>query len=347
MVKHVGVACWGPARRTHEAVQLGHGRLVARMADVPHFNAALTAGVDVARGVTDGDGAHHLPVAQSIDLASVARDAWTDQRVRRKRHGLHLSVGTHVEGIGSGKGGMAASRGGNGEMMLHRGGGTPTVFLQGCPTGWGGGRGRGCGDEDRIPPRSTGITSVLMPIRATLTSPPARRALLLSYHLRASVGRHGGGGGDRAHLRGDVVEASVGGAGAAQLSIQARVSHHSERVGVRAGHRQRRAETGGCNAGRRPLRRSQDQRCRHGYGPWLQIKRGFGRLTQRLHPRGFTGCRPQGGGAAGCGDIGVRRGRAGFGHRRRGLFILKTQTSRINSGGESCLGRSEVSDSPG
>lgn len=94
----------GPARRTHEAVQLGHGRLVARMADVPHFNAALAAGVDVARGVTDGDGAHHLPVAQSIDLASVARDAWADQRVRRERHGLHLSVGTHMKGIGSGKG---------------------------------------------------------------------------------------------------------------------------------------------------------------------------------------------------------------------------------------------------
>lgn len=259
MVQREGVACWGPARRTHEAVQLGHGGLVARMADVPHFNAALTAGVDVARGVTDGDGAHHLPVAQSIDLASVARDARTDQRVRRKRHGLHLSVGTHVKGIGSGKGGMAASRGGNGEMKLNKGSGTPTVFLQGCPTGWGGGRERGCGDEDRIPPRSTGIMSILMQIRPTLTISRAQRVLLLMYHLRASVSRHCGGGGDRAHLRGNVMEAAVGGAGAAQLSVYARVSYHSERVGVRAGHRQRRAEAGGCNAERRPLRRSHDQ----------------------------------------------------------------------------------------
>lgn len=68
-----------PARRTHEAVQLGHGGLVAGMADVPHFNAALTAGVDVARGVADGDGAHHLAVAEGVDLACVAWNAWTHQ----------------------------------------------------------------------------------------------------------------------------------------------------------------------------------------------------------------------------------------------------------------------------
>lgn len=49
------------------------------MADVPHFNAALTAGVDVARGVADGDGAHHLAVAEGVDLACVAWNAWTHQ----------------------------------------------------------------------------------------------------------------------------------------------------------------------------------------------------------------------------------------------------------------------------
>ena len=49
------------------------------MADVPHFNAALTASVDVARGVTDGDGAHHLAVAEGADLARMAWNAWTDQ----------------------------------------------------------------------------------------------------------------------------------------------------------------------------------------------------------------------------------------------------------------------------
>lgn len=72
------------------------------MTDVPHFNAALAASVDMARGVTDGDSAHHLPVAKSIDLSCMSWNAWTDQRIRRKRHRLHLSIGAHMKGIGSG-----------------------------------------------------------------------------------------------------------------------------------------------------------------------------------------------------------------------------------------------------
>lgn len=75
--------------------------------------------------------------------------------------------------------------------------------------------------------------------------------LLLMYHLCATISgyrssRH------RAHLRGNVMQAAVGRPGSAQLSIYTRVSHHSERVGVGAGHRQWRAETGSCNAERRP-----------------------------------------------------------------------------------------------
>lgn len=88
---------------SYKAVQLGHRRLVARVADVPHFDAAFAAGVDMARGVADGDGAHHLPMAESVDLACVTRNARTNQRVWRKRHGLHLSVRAHVEGICSGR----------------------------------------------------------------------------------------------------------------------------------------------------------------------------------------------------------------------------------------------------
>lgn len=72
------------------------------MTDVPHLHAALAAGVDMARGVADGDGAHHLPVAKSIDLSCMPWNAWTDQRIRRKRHRLHLSIGAHMKGIGSG-----------------------------------------------------------------------------------------------------------------------------------------------------------------------------------------------------------------------------------------------------
>lgn len=71
--------------------------------------------------------------------------------------------------------------------------------------------------------------------------------LLLTYHLCASISGHGGGGRHRTHLRGNVLQAAVGRPGSAQLSIQTRVSHHPEWVGVGAGHRQRRAEAGGCN----------------------------------------------------------------------------------------------------
>lgn len=226
-------------------------------------------------------------------------------------------------------------------MRLNKGSGTPTVSLQGCPTGWGGGRGRGCGDGDRIPPGSTGIMS------HSNANQIDSHHLLLMYHLRASVSGHRGGGGHRAHLRRDVMEAAVGGAGAAQLAVYARVSHHSERVGVRAGHRQRRAEAGGCNAERRPLRRSRGQRCRHGYGPKLEIRRGFWETHPASPPPRVYRRRSAG-----------RRCCWVSGHRRATwacwtwtpaswtFHSEKTQTSRINSRGESCLGRSEVSDSP-
>lgn len=67
----------------------------------------------------------------------------------------------------------------------------------------------------------------------------------LTYHLRASVRcdrcrRHG------AHLRGDVVQARVGGPCSAQLSVYGRVGNHSKRTRVRAGHRQRCAQAGRC-----------------------------------------------------------------------------------------------------
>lgn len=75
---------------------------VAGVTDVPHLDAALPAGVDVACGVTDGDSTHHFSVAQGVDLSCVARDARTDQCIRRKRNRLHLSISAHVEGVGPG-----------------------------------------------------------------------------------------------------------------------------------------------------------------------------------------------------------------------------------------------------
>lgn len=92
---------WGS--NTHEAVQLGHGGLVSRVTDVPHLDASLATGVDVPRGVANGYGAHHISVAEGVDLARVARDAGADERVRGEGHRLHLSVGAHVKGVGSGR----------------------------------------------------------------------------------------------------------------------------------------------------------------------------------------------------------------------------------------------------
>lgn len=89
---------------SHQTVQLGHGVLASWLADVPHLDAALPSGVDVASRGADGDGAHHLSVAQGVDLTGVTRDSRTQQSVGRKGHGLHLTVRAHVERIGAEKG---------------------------------------------------------------------------------------------------------------------------------------------------------------------------------------------------------------------------------------------------
>lgn len=80
---------------------MGHWALAAWLADVPDLDAALATGVDVARGVADGDSAHHLPMAQCVDLASVAWNARAYQRIWREGHGLHLTICAHMKGISS------------------------------------------------------------------------------------------------------------------------------------------------------------------------------------------------------------------------------------------------------
>lgn len=82
---------------THQAVKLRDGALATRLADVPDLHAALAAGVDVARWVADGDGAHHLAVAQRVDLPGVARDPGANESIRGEGHRLHLPVRAHVE----------------------------------------------------------------------------------------------------------------------------------------------------------------------------------------------------------------------------------------------------------
>lgn len=80
---------------------MGHWALAAWLADVPDLDTTLAAGVDVTCGVADGDSAHHFPVAQRVDLASVARDARAYQCIWREGHGLHLTIRTHVKRISS------------------------------------------------------------------------------------------------------------------------------------------------------------------------------------------------------------------------------------------------------
>lgn len=88
-------------RTSYQAVELGHWALAARLADVPDLDATFAPGVDVTRGVADGDGAHHLPVAQRVDLTGVAWDARAYQCIWREGHGLHLTIRTNVKRIRS------------------------------------------------------------------------------------------------------------------------------------------------------------------------------------------------------------------------------------------------------
>lgn len=83
----------------HQAVELRDGALVARLADVPHFDAALSARVDVLGRVADGDGANDLTMRQCVYLARVARNTWPHKCVRRERHRLHLPVGAHMKRV--------------------------------------------------------------------------------------------------------------------------------------------------------------------------------------------------------------------------------------------------------
>lgn len=78
---------------------MGHGALAARLADVPDLHTSLATGVNMACGVADGDGTDHLAMAQRVNLACVAWDAWSDQRIWRKRDGLHLTICTDVERV--------------------------------------------------------------------------------------------------------------------------------------------------------------------------------------------------------------------------------------------------------
>ena len=84
---------------THQTVELRDRALVARVTDVPDLDAALPTRVYVSRGVADGHRAHHLPMAQGVDLASVSGNARADKGIRGEGDGLHLTVCSNVEGV--------------------------------------------------------------------------------------------------------------------------------------------------------------------------------------------------------------------------------------------------------
>lgn len=78
---------------------MGHGALAARLADVPDFDTAFATSVDMTCGVANGNSAHHLTVAQRVDLTGVAWNTGTDQGVRREGHRLHLTISADMEGV--------------------------------------------------------------------------------------------------------------------------------------------------------------------------------------------------------------------------------------------------------
>lgn len=84
---------------THQTVKLRDRALIAGVADVPDLDAALPTRVHVSRGVADGHCAHHLPMVQGVDLASVSGDAGSDEGVGGERDRLHLPVCCHMEGV--------------------------------------------------------------------------------------------------------------------------------------------------------------------------------------------------------------------------------------------------------
>lgn len=89
-------------RHTHQAVELRHWALVTWVTDIPHLDTTLPSCVNVSSGVTDGNSTHHLAMVQCVDLTGVTRNPRAHQSVWGERNRLHLSIGSHVKGIGPG-----------------------------------------------------------------------------------------------------------------------------------------------------------------------------------------------------------------------------------------------------
>lgn len=69
------------------------------MADIPDFDTAFTACVDMACGVADGNSAYDLAVAQCVDLTGMAWNTGANQSVGWEGHRLHLTICADMEGV--------------------------------------------------------------------------------------------------------------------------------------------------------------------------------------------------------------------------------------------------------
>lgn len=69
------------------------------MTDIPNFDTAFPAGVDIFGGVTDGDGAHNLTVVEGVDGPGMSGDTRAQQSIGGERYGGQVAVAAHVETV--------------------------------------------------------------------------------------------------------------------------------------------------------------------------------------------------------------------------------------------------------
>ncbi len=91
---------WLDNMNFYQTVELWDWALAAGLTDIPDLHAAFAASIDVPRGVADGYGAHHLTMAECVDLTGMTGNAWSNQSIWRKRYWLHLAICANVEGVG-------------------------------------------------------------------------------------------------------------------------------------------------------------------------------------------------------------------------------------------------------
>lgn len=86
---------------TYQAVQLRNRTLVTRLTYIPDFDASLPTSIYMSCWVADSYCTNHFTMIQGVDLASMARYPWSNERIRRERYWLHLTVCSDMKGVSS------------------------------------------------------------------------------------------------------------------------------------------------------------------------------------------------------------------------------------------------------